>query len=63
MALNDRLKLRSMVAAEKGDTIYISSEECSIRTMCPDVDRIWSPRGGEPIIAELYEDCAERVGK
>ena len=31
--------------------------------MCPDVDRIWSPRGGEPIIAELYENCAERVGK
>ena len=61
MALNDRLKLRSMVAAEKGATIYISSEECSIRTMCPDVDKIWSPRGGEPIIAELYKNCAERV--
>ena len=53
MALNDRLKLRSMVAAEKGDTVYISSEECSIRTMCPDVDRIWSPRGGDPIIVTL----------
>ena len=53
MALNDRLKLRSMVAAEKGDTVYVSSEECSIRTMCPDVDRIWSPRGGEPIIVTL----------
>ena len=53
MALNDRLKLRSMVAAEKGDTVYISSEECSIRTMSPDVDRIWSPRGGEPIIVTL----------
>lgn len=53
MALNDRLKLRSMVAAEKGDTVYVSSEECSIRTMSPDVDRIWSPRGGEPIIVTL----------
>ena len=51
--INDRLKLRSMVAAEKGDTVYISSEECSIRTMSPDVDRIWSPRGGEPIIVTL----------
>ena len=61
MALNDRLKLRSMVAAEKDDTVYISSEECSIRTMCPDVDRIWSPRGGEPIIVTLDKDAQERV--
>lgn len=53
MALNDRLKLRSMVAAEKGDTVYIASEECAIRSICPDVDRIWSPRGGEPIIVTL----------
>ncbi len=63
MALNDRLKLRSMVAAEKDDTVYISSEECSIRTMCPNVDRIWSPRGGEPIIVTLDKNAQERVGK
>ena len=61
MALNDRLKLRSMVAAEKDDTVYISSEECSIRTMCPDVDRIWSPRGGEPIIVTLDKDAQKGV--
>ena len=53
MALNDRLKLRSMVAAEKGDMVYVASEECAIRAICPDVDRIWSPRGGEPIIVTL----------
>ena len=53
LGFNNGLKLRSMVAAEKGDTVYISSEECSIRTMSPDVDRIWSPRGGEPIIVTL----------
>ena len=28
MALNDRLKLRSMVVAEKGDRVYVASEEC-----------------------------------
>ncbi|NLM50856.1 MAG: glutamine amidotransferase family protein [Clostridiaceae bacterium] len=55
MALNDRLKLRSMVAAEKDDTLYVASEECAIRAICPDVDKIWSPKGGEPIIATLYE--------
>lgn len=49
MALNDRLKLRSMVAAEEGDTVYVASEECAIRAICKP-ERIWSPRGGEPVI-------------
>ena len=53
LALNDRLKLRSMVAAEKGKTTYFASEECAIRMMEPDVDRIWSPKGGEAVIVEL----------
>lgn len=53
MALNDRLKLRSMVAAEKGDMVYVASEECAIRMMEPNPDRIWSPKGGEPLIVEL----------
>ena len=53
MALNDRLKLRSMVAAEKGETVYMASEECAIRAICPEVDHIWSPKGGEPIIVTL----------
>ncbi len=53
MALNDRLKLRSMVAAEKGDLLYVASEECAIRAIQPSPDRIWSPRGGEPVIATL----------
>lgn len=52
MALNDRLKLRSMVAAECGDTLYVASEECAIRAICPNPDRIWSPKGGEPVFAE-----------
>jgi len=56
MALNDRLKLRSMVAAEKGDMIYVASEECAIRILEPEVDRIWSPRGGEAAIFTLYDE-------
>ena len=55
MALNDRLKLRSMVCAEKGDVAYISSEESAIRRICPDLDRVWTPAGGEPVIFELYD--------
>lgn len=53
MALNDRLKLRSMVAAEKGERFYAASEEAAIRIIEPEPDRIWSPRGGEPIIVRL----------
>jgi len=50
MALNDRLKLRNMVVAEKKDMVYISSEEAAIRIIEPDVDKIWSPNGGEAVI-------------
>ena len=53
MALNDRLKLRSLVAAEKGDFVYVASEESAIREICPEVDRLWAPKGGEPVIALL----------
>lgn len=55
MALNDRLKLRSMVAAEKGGTVYVASEESAIRRIQPELDRIWSPSGGEPLIFRLNE--------
>lgn len=50
MALNDRLKLRSMVVGEKNDMVYIASEECAIRVMEPNVEKLWSPKGGEPVI-------------
>ena len=53
MALNDRLKLRSLVVGEKDNLVYIASEESAIRTIAPDLDRIWSPRGGEPVIVTL----------
>lgn len=53
MALNDRLKLRGMVAAEKGDMVYVASEECAIRVICPDPDKVWAPKGGEPIIVRV----------
>lgn len=53
MALNDRLKLRSMVVAEKGERAYIASEECAIRVIEPAPDYVRAPRGGEPVIFEL----------
>lgn len=56
MALNDRLKLRSMVVGEKGERVYMASEECAIRAIEPELDRIWSPAGGEPVIVKLNKE-------
>lgn len=55
MALNDRLKLRSMVCAEKGDLAFVSSEECGIRVIEPELDKIFAPAGGQPVIYTLRE--------
>ncbi len=55
MALNDRLKLRSMVVGEKGDRVFIASEEAAIRMMEPEAEHIWAPAGGEPIIVRVKE--------
>ena len=55
MALNDRLKLRSMVVGEKDDKVFIASEEAAIRTMEPNAENIWAPAGGEPVIAKVKD--------
>ncbi len=55
MALNDRLKLRSMVVGEKDDKVFIASEEASIRTMEPTAENIYAPEGGEPVIIKVKE--------
>ena len=53
MALNDRLKLRSLVVGERGKTVYMASEECAIHAVEPELDRMYAPRGGEPVIVTL----------
>ena len=55
MALNDRLKLRSMVVGEKEDLVFVASEEAAIRTMEPDAENIYAPSGGEPVIIRVKE--------
>ena len=54
-ALNDRIKLRPLVAARKGEYLFVSSEEAAIRKVCPSPDRIWQPDGGEPVIGRIKE--------
>jgi len=49
-ALNDRIKLRPLVAAKKGPLTFVSSEESAIRKVCSNPDVIWNPGGGEPVI-------------
>ncbi|MGB3943846.1 MAG: hypothetical protein WBK88_03535, partial [Methanothrix sp.] len=54
VGLTDRIRLRPLTAATKGEMFYISSEEASIRLISPHLDRVWTPKGGEPVIGELY---------
>ena len=69
VALNDRIKLRSLVAAERGDCLYIASEESAIRAVQKNPDRIWAPRGGEPVVGllegkeEIYDRSDNRLHK
>ncbi len=55
VAINDRIKLRPLVAAEKGAMLYVSSEEAAIIEVCSSPDRVWVPKGGEPVIGRLEE--------
>jgi len=56
LALNDRLKLRALVAAEKGDIVYLASEESAIRVICPDAENVRTIDGGVPLRVLRY-DC------
>ncbi|MDR3185919.1 MAG: glutamine amidotransferase family protein [Christensenellaceae bacterium] len=60
VALNDRLKLRSMVVAEKDDLVYVASEESAIRIIEPTLDKIWYPKGGEAVIIKTKEESKSK---
>ncbi|GAB6035660.1 glutamine amidotransferase family protein [Fundidesulfovibrio butyratiphilus] len=53
MGLNDRIKLRPLLVAERGDNVFMSSEEGAIRDVCPELDSVWAPKAGEPVIVPL----------
>lgn len=59
VGLSDRIMLRPLVAARKDDFVYMSSEEAAIRAVAPQLDEIWTGRGGVPIIATLKETAAQ----
>ncbi|MDD4873457.1 MAG: glutamine amidotransferase family protein [Dehalococcoidales bacterium] len=53
IGLTDRIRLRPLTIGEKGDMVYLSSEESAIRLVSPELDRAWIPMGGEPVITRL----------
>ncbi len=53
IGMNDRIKLRPLVAAVKGEMAYMASEESAIMEICPKPERIWAPRAGDPVIVNL----------
>lgn len=55
LALNDRLKLRALMAGEKGSMVYLASEQAAIEIVCPDVENVRSIEGGVPFVVQLDE--------
>ncbi len=53
VGLTDRIRLRPLTAGIKGNMLYLSSEESAISLICPGLEQIWIPMGGEPVIGKL----------
>lgn len=53
VGLNDRIKLRPLVAATFEDKLFIASEESAIREICPKLNKIWMPKAGVPVIGRI----------
>lgn len=55
IGITDRIRLRPLVAGKKGDFYFMASEEAGIREVSPELEEVWAPRGGEPIVARLIQ--------
>jgi glutamate synthase domain-containing protein 1 len=60
IGLTDRIRLRPLTAATRGNVLFLSSEESAIRLVCPQLDRAWIPMGGEPIVGSLDRPLGKR---
>ena len=60
VGLTDRIRLRPLTVGTKGPMLYLSSEEASIRLICPDLEQAWIPMGGEPIVGSLEKPLLPR---
>jgi glutamate synthase domain-containing protein 1 len=62
VGLTDRIRLRPLTAAAKGDRLYLSSEEAPIRLVSPELDWVWTPVGGQPIVGRLGNPIKAPIG-
>lgn len=53
LALNDRIKLRPLVAGRQGSRMMVASEESALRTILDSPDAVWAPKAGEPVVARV----------
>jgi len=53
IGMTDRIRLRPMVVGEYRSKLFISSEESAIRLIQPELDKVWLPVGGEPVVGSL----------
>jgi glutamate synthase domain-containing protein 1 len=53
MGFTDRIKLRPLVTGERGDRLFISSEEAAIRRIEPNIEGVEMPKAGEPVIGTV----------
>lgn len=61
LAINDRLKLRALMAAEKGSMVYMASEQAAIELVCPDAENMRAIGGGEPFVVQLDSVVAAKA--
>lgn len=52
-AITDRIRLRPMTAATRDTMLFFSSEEAAIRLVSPELDEVWTPMGGVPVIGRI----------
>lgn len=53
IGMNDRLKLRPLVASTDDDFVFVASEESAIRKICSKPEKVWMPDAGKPIIVKI----------
>lgn len=59
VGLADRIKLRPLTAAIRGDFFYLSSEESAIRAVSSKLDKVWNPAGGEIVVGRIENPILE----
>jgi glutamate synthase domain-containing protein 1 len=63
IGLTDRIRLRPLTVGEKGNMLYLSSEESAIRLISPELDKAWIPTGGQPVIGRLQDKTKPKAVK